>query len=240
MKKAGVLAFVTGFALGALVFGGTMAVAAGIVARPKTADVIIDGAYADLKGYIIDGSHYFQLRDLSDKLKPGGKDFSVAWDGVNNRILIDTHLGYEQNEGIPTPKTDIDPEMSIAEMKMETVRLANIERVKAGLPELAVMPELMGCAQLKADDMLENRYFGHVSPKYGSANDMIRVLVPGYRSACENINIGGTTPADVIEGWMVSDVHRSNLLHPQMAYVGVGVVSNKVGTLIWVLQLMRT
>jgi hypothetical protein len=98
MKKAGGFQFVVGFILGAVIFGGSAAFAASIIAQTKTAAVIINGSEVDLKGYIIEGSHYFQLRDMSDKLKPGGKDFSIVWDGQNNRVLIDTNRSYDPNE----------------------------------------------------------------------------------------------------------------------------------------------
>ena len=98
MKKAGSFQFIIGFALGALIFGSSAAIAASIIAQPKTASVVIDGVESDIKGYLIEGAHYFQLRDTSDNLKSGGKDFSIVWDGQNNRVLIDTSRGYDPNE----------------------------------------------------------------------------------------------------------------------------------------------
>ena len=98
MKKLNRLQFIAGFALGAMIFGGSVAFAAGVMAQPKTAAVVIDGKNVDLMGYIIEGSHYFQLRDLDEKLKPSGKDFSVVWDGKGNRIIIDTSRGYDPAE----------------------------------------------------------------------------------------------------------------------------------------------
>lgn len=106
MKKTGGFQFVLGFMLGALIFGGSVAFAASIIAQPKTAEVIINGTTVDLCGYIIEGTHYFQLRDLSEKLKPGGKDFSIAWDGQNNRVLIDTSSGYDPNKQYISVVTD--------------------------------------------------------------------------------------------------------------------------------------
>jgi len=239
MKKSVVFQFISGAMIGALLFGGAAAIASGITAQPKTADVVIDGQVVELKGYVIDGSHYFQLRDISGGLRPGRKDFSVVWDGANNRVLIDTRRGYDPDETITVPAASLAQSASIDEMKQEVVRLTNIERVRAGLSEVEAMPELMGCAQLKAEDMIRNGYFGHTSPVYGSANEMIRAQVPGYRSACENIGIGGTDPADVVAGWMESEGHRDNLLNPRMTHIGVGIAENSSGTLIWVQQLMR-
>jgi hypothetical protein len=98
MKKSNLFHLIMGILLGGVIFGGAAAYAAGILAQPKTAAIIIDGQTVDLKGYIIEDAHYFQLRDLSEKLKAGGKDFSAVWDGQNNRVLIDTSRGYDPNE----------------------------------------------------------------------------------------------------------------------------------------------
>jgi len=94
MKRFKGLQFILGVVVGAIVFGGSAAIAAGIVAKPKTAEVVIDGKAVDLKGYIIEGRHYFQLRDLDAALAPGGKDFGIVWDGKNNRVIIDTTKPY--------------------------------------------------------------------------------------------------------------------------------------------------
>jgi len=99
---------IMGFVLGAAVSGGSAAVAAGIMAQPRTAEIVIDGRPADLRGYLIEGSHYFQLRDLSEKLAPGGKDFSIVWDGANNRVLIDTSKGYTPEVQSPQAKPASD------------------------------------------------------------------------------------------------------------------------------------
>jgi len=109
MKRAGGYQFIAGVIVGALVFGGSAAFAAGIAAQPKTAEVVIDGGTVDLKGYVIDGSHYFQLRDLDEKLIPGGKDFSAVWDGQGNRVIIDTSRGYDPNEQYTPPAATDDP-----------------------------------------------------------------------------------------------------------------------------------
>ena len=98
MKKSGSFQFIIGFVLGAAVFSSSIAVATGILAQPKTAAVVIDGKTVDLKGYVIEDAHYFQLRDLSAALAPSGKDFSIFWDEQSRRILISTGRGYNPSE----------------------------------------------------------------------------------------------------------------------------------------------
>jgi hypothetical protein len=109
MKKTNLIRFLAGFLSGALLFGGAAAYAAGIIAQPRTAAVVINGQTVDIKGYIIDGAHYFQLRDTAAALRSGGKDFSVVWDGTGNRIVINTSKGYDPNERLQTAQPSPAP-----------------------------------------------------------------------------------------------------------------------------------
>ena len=108
MRKS-TLSFAAGVLVGAVIFGGGVAIAAGIMAQPKTALIEIDGKAVDLKGYLIEDAHYFQLRDLSASLAPGGKDFSIVWDGAGNRVIIDTSRGYDPNEQFKPQTSDTTP-----------------------------------------------------------------------------------------------------------------------------------
>ena len=91
------LNFVLGFALGAIIFGSTAALAATITASPTTSRVLVNGAEIYAEAYNIDGSNYFKLRDIAQAV-----DFAVTWDGAGNRILIDTRLPYGID--VPTPE----------------------------------------------------------------------------------------------------------------------------------------
>lgn len=246
MKRIGGIQFMIGVAVGAAVFGGSIAYATGIMAQPKTAAVIIDGKAVDLKGYIIEGAHYFQLRDLDAALIPSGKDFSIVWDGANNQVLLDTSRGYAPDETLPAlPPAFVQAQapaattaMTTDEMRAEIIRLTNIERVNAGLPELEVLPALMDCAQLKADDMKVNHYYGHTSPVYGTFGDMIKSFVPGARSAAENIAPWTRTPQEAFAGWVDSPEHLNHILAAKYTHIGVGVIEGADGGYWWVQQFV--
>jgi hypothetical protein len=71
--------------------GGEM-VARGLnskVATPTGSKIYINGIEVNLTVYFIEGNNYFKLRDIGQAL-----NFGVAWDAVNNAIVIDTNLGY--------------------------------------------------------------------------------------------------------------------------------------------------
>lgn len=240
-KKVGFIpGLLIGILVGATMFGGLVAYASGIMAQPKTAAIVIDGEAVDLKGYLVEGNHYFQLRDLAEKLEPGGKDFSIVWDGPGNRVLIDTSRGYNADEqytpeAAATPTEPVeDPAMTIDEMKAEIVRLTNAERVKAGLPELEVLPELMDCAQAKAQDFMDNHYYGHNSPVYGTPGKMISSFVPNSRGSGENIAPWTKTPEEAFAGWVISSGHMDNILEPRFTHIGIGIVEGVDGGYWWV------
>ena len=230
--------FAAGLILGVVLSGATAAYAAGIIAQPMTAGVYIDGQAVEMKGYLIKDAHYFQLRDLDEKLVPGGKDFSVVWDGENNRIIIDTSKGYDPDEVLPSPGDIQAPAVSIFDMRLEIIRLTNIERAKAGVPELIILAPLMDCAQAKAQDFLDSNYFGHNSPVHGPAVDMILSYVPGIRTCGENLATWTVSPQDVVSGWMQSPEHQRIMLAPKFTHIGVGAIIADNGGMCWVQHLV--
>ncbi|MDR0862987.1 MAG: CAP domain-containing protein [Oscillospiraceae bacterium] len=119
-------------------------------------------------------------------------------------------------------------------MKAEIVRLTNIERVNAGLPELTVLPELMNSAQAKADDMLANHYYGHKSPVYGSGSDMIKDFVPKAKSVAENLAPWTKNTAEAFAGWVASKEHYDHIVNPKYTHIGIGIVEGADGGYWWV------
>jgi uncharacterized protein YkwD len=60
-----------------------------------------------------------------------------------------------------------------------------------------------------------------------------------YSYAGENIAKGQTTPQSVMTSWMNSSGHRANILNANYTQIGVGVVKNSSGSLIWTQQFIR-
>lgn len=76
MKRG--LTFVTGILMGAALFGGGTAMAAGLMAEPSDQTFYVDGRQVYLQAYTIGGSNFVKLRDIGQAL-----DFNVYWqDGV--------------------------------------------------------------------------------------------------------------------------------------------------------------
>jgi uncharacterized YkwD family protein len=122
---------------------------------------------------------------------------------------------------------------SFSEFQNEVVRLVNVERAKNSLPALTADSLLMKTATVKSQDMANNNYFDHTSPTYGSPFDLMKKFGVTYRAAGENIAMGQTTPAQVMNGWMNSSGHRANILNSAYTKIGVGVVKNASGRYYW-------
>lgn len=104
------------------------------------------------------------------------------------------------------------------------VGMINEARAKEGLPALAVNGELARVARAKSRDMVENGYFGHHSPTYGSFSSMLDRYGIRYRAAGENIamNSSGSVAA-AHRNLMNSPGHRANIMERAYDTVGVGV-----------------
>lgn len=117
-------------------------------------------------------------------------------------------------------------ESGVLGYEQEVVRLVNEIRRSYGLKELKLNWQLSRVARYKSQDMVDNRYFSHTSPTYGSPFDMIKAFNVRFNYAGENIAMGYSTPAAVVNGWMNSPGHRANILNVNFTEIGVGYVAN--------------
>ena len=109
--------------------------------------------------------------------------------------------------------------------EQEVFELINAKRVANGLPALKIDDELQNVARIKAKDMVNNNYFSHTSPTYGSPFDMIKSFGISYKTAGENI-AGNSSNSAAVNAWMNSEGHRANILNSSFNYTGIGVVSS--------------
>ena len=119
-----------------------------------------------------------------------------------------------------------EEDAAVTQYEQEVIRLVNEIRVQNGLSALTYNWELSRVARYKSQDMVDNRYFSHPSPTYGTPFQMIRSFGLSYRSAGENIAYGQRTPQAVVNAWMNSSGHRANILSSSYTQIGVGYVAN--------------
>ena len=125
--------------------------------------------------------------------------------------------------------TEITTNSDLTEDEKEVFNLINSERSKQGLPALKIDDELQNVARIKAQDMVDNNYFAHNSPTYGTPFEMIKSFGISYKAAGENI-AGNSKNQGAVNAWMNSEGHRANILSNNYNYTGVAVVkSTKYG-----------
>jgi uncharacterized YkwD family protein len=102
------------------------------------------------------------------------------------------------------------------------LNLVNEERKAAGLQPLKLNLELTEVARLKSQDMIDNNYFAHDSPTYGSPFEMMRQFGISYRTAGENLAMHPSVHS-AHQGLMNSPGHRANILNPSFTEIGIGI-----------------
>lgn len=120
-------------------------------------------------------------------------------------------------------KKPADSVRNLTAEEQQMVDLVNQERQKRGVAPLKVNNELVKVARLKAKDMIENNYFDHQSPTYGSPFEMMNQFGISYRTAGENL-AGDQSVKSAHKGLMNSRGHRANILNGQFTEVGIGIV----------------
>ena len=100
MKRIG--SFLTGLLIGAMLFGGTVAYAAGVVAELSNHRFFVDGREVKMTAYGINGNNYVMLRDIGQAV-----GFNVYWDSVNHCVQIESDKPY----------TGVAPTVDSAEIK---------------------------------------------------------------------------------------------------------------------------
>ena len=128
-------------------------------------------------------------------------------------------------------KTESLPKLNAynSEFESEVIRLVNIEREKYGLSPLSARSDLTDYAELRSEEIVSN--FAHARPD-GSSPLKYVMNLSGVYAAGENIAYGQRTPEAVMNAWMNSDGHRSNILSSNYKSIGVGCYVYN-GTLYW-------
>ena len=135
----------------------------------------------------------------------------------------------------PVPNTSATPapnENQSGDLSSEETQLLNLineQRAQQKLSALQADTELMKVARLKAQDMVQNNYFDHISPTYGSPFDMMRQFGISFKAAAVNI-AGNSSVQGAVTAWMKSSGHKANILNGTYNYTGIGIAkSNKYG-----------
>ena len=151
--------------------------------------------------------------------------------GAVNKQYIKAIYSNSSNNSISKTNTNVGNNtststnnQSLTADEQETFNLINKQRQENGLPALKIDWEVQKVARIKAQDMVNNNYFSHTSPTYGSPFDMLKSFGVNYKSAGENI-AGNSSNSSAVEAWMNSSGHRANILNSSFNYTGLGIVN---------------
>lgn len=108
----------------------------------------------------------------------------------------------------------------------EFLNLINSNRKNNGLSELKIDYEVQNLARLKAEDLVKNNYFSHVSEEYGDMPSMLKDFNISYKTVGENI-AGNKTLSGAIEAWMNSESHKTNILSKDYNYTGIAIAESE-------------
>lgn len=105
--------------------------------------------------------------------------------------------------------------------------LTNAERTKVGLPALTTNSQLTAAAAAKANDMLGQDYFAHISPSGVTPWFWMSKESYAYQVAGENLAIDFIEAEAVVAAWLASPGHKANLLHSSYTETGIAVATGE-------------
>lgn len=144
------------------------------------------------------------------------KGFVAAMAGI---VLLSSHIEVANAGGMPSEQNVVllAENENTQNYAQRVLDLVNIERRKAGVKPLALSDELMRAAAVRSQEII--KVFSHTRP---DGTSFTSIVSRHGRRIGENIAGGYQTPEDVVDGWMHSDGHRKNILHPDFTELGVG------------------
>ncbi len=143
---------------------------------------------------------------------------------VSKKYIKPIYPNSSNNTGGSSGTTNSTASMNSDEK--EVFDLINKQRTNNGLQALKIDNEVQKVARIKAQDMVDNNYFAHESPTYGSPFQMLKSFKISYKTAGENI-AANSSNSGAVNAWMNSSGHKANILNSSYNYTGIGVVSSK-------------
>lgn len=224
MKKG--LCLIVGILIGATVFGGASAYAAGILAEHSNHRIFVDGQEVQMEAYVVNGNNYVKLRDIGKVV-----GFNVFWDVNNGCVQIETNVPYtgeaptESETDNPASQPEGIASIDVDAMKQDIVDRTNALRTESGVAALAINQQLAQAAQVRADEMAASGIYSHIRPdgrKYMTVTDSQYV---GENIHClEDWALKEKSlPETVMWAWSASAGHLKNMTNSRYGSIGVGL-----------------
>lgn len=144
----------------------------------------------------------------------------------------------ENSGSLPSIPNNHNYEFS-SEVEEKILSLINDERSNGGVVSLTANSTLRSAARYKANEMLQYDYFSHNSPYSNQPSDIAKDFGHNFKTFGENLfSMSSSNPANlrenisvenIVEQWMASEGHRSNILNSNYRKTGIGVVIGSNG-----------
>ena len=229
MKKQ-IFTMLTGLLIGAVLTGGSAAVAAGIMAERSHHRVVVDGKEVQMEAYVINGNNYVKLRDIGEQV-----GFNVYWDSDNGCVQVESGKPYtgeapaktEPNKPVSQPEVTV-PVADVNAMKQDIIDRTNALRKENGIAALTTSDKLMQAAQVRADEMAASGVYSHIRPdgrKYMTVTDSQYI---GENIHClEDWALKEKSlPETVMWAWSASAGHLKNMTNSRYGSIGVGLAKD--------------
>lgn len=125
---------------------------------------------------------------------------------------------------------------NITDKEFELLKLVNQARQIESLKLLNIDMDITRIAREKAFDMVNNNYFSHNSPNYGTPFEMLKNFGIPYTLAGENL----AKASSIVEAFnllMESPDHKDNILKSRYDRVGIGVVDIEESNELMIVQI---
>ncbi len=123
-------------------------------------------------------------------------------------------------------------EADYLDLEREIINQLNQERLDHELQALQFSAELRKAAEIKVKDIIEKKYFLHISPDGIKAWDLLDDIGYDYKFAGENLAMKFEDAEGVHTAWMESKSHRENMLFENYSEVAVAIDKKEDGTLV--------
>lgn len=126
------------------------------------------------------------------------------------------NLGFKTNEFAPN-----------SGFEAQLISLVNKERESRNIGSLEYDPDLTKIARLHSEDMFKRGYFAHNSPEGKNVSD--RAIEAHYTFLVIGENLAYAPSVELAhKGLMNSEGHRRNILSPDFAKIGIGIMDGGV------------
>lgn len=135
---------------------------------------------------------------------------------VSVALVLSLCVGVSTASSIPTELGDI-----CTQQEWEVLKLTNRERLANGLAPYSIFPALQSAAGVREQELIS--LYSHSRPDGSKCFTVLKDIT--YRSAAENIAVGPSSARSVVQSWLNSEDHKTNIMDKNFTHMGAGYTS---------------